>query len=230
MKTRQQINQELHAAGISLPGELVAAPYAVPAGYFESFAAAVLDRIRREDAASELQELSPLLAGLPKKMPFEVPQGYFAAPVIPVAGEPLEGLTRALPYSVPAGYFESLPEILLEQVAPKAKVVRMQPVRWMRFASAAVVAAALAVGGWLYTRPAQSVEANPQAWVEKRLTNVPDGDLEEFIQTTDPAAGGELAQRSKTEVRQLLNDVSDKEMEAFLDQVPTDDESLNVIN
>ncbi|TCJ14159.1 hypothetical protein EPD60_09130 [Flaviaesturariibacter flavus] len=229
MKTRQHIIQELSAAGISLPGNLVAPPYAVPAGYFESFAATVLARIRREAAAAELEELSPLLAGIPKKMPFAVPQGYFEAPVLPAEAELPANWTRELPYTVPAGYFESLPQALLDRVAPKARVVRMRPVRWMRIASAAVVAAAMAIGGWLYTRPAQSLEANPKAWVEKRLTGVPDGDLDAFIQTTEPAAGLELAQRPKTEVGQLLHDVSDTEMEAFLDQVPTD-ESLHGFN
>jgi hypothetical protein len=174
------------------------------------------------------------LAGLSRKMPFEVPQGYFEAP--PAIAEPelpalLAGIDRRPPYMGPAGYFEALPERLLKQAAPKAKVVAMRPVRWMRMAAAAVVATAMAIGGWLYTHPSGSLSADPQAWVQKRLNGVPDGALEEFIQTADPVHGTDLAQSApKAEVRQMLRDVSDNEMDAFLDQIPTDDESLNVIN
>jgi hypothetical protein len=235
MEKRQPIIRELAAAGIVLPDGPIAPPYAVPAGYFEAFAAAVLARICREEAAAELQEISPLLAGLSRKMPFEVPQGYFEA--APVAAAPelpalLADIDRRMPYAVPEGYFATLPELMLKASAPKAKVVAMRPVRWMRMAAAAVIATAMAVGVWFYTQPAASLSADPQAWVQKRLTGVPDGALEEFIETADPVHGAELAQsqRPKAEVRQLLNDVSDKEVDAFLEQVPTDDESLNMIN
>jgi hypothetical protein len=232
MEPRQNIIRELNEAGIALPGELVATPYAVPLGYFEAFADAVLARLRRDEAREELEAISPLLASLSRKMPFEVPQGYFEAAPLPVETSLLDGLSREMPYAVPAGYFESLPDALLRRVAPKAKVVAMRPVRWMRMAAAAVVATAMAIGSWLYTHPAPSLTANPQAWVQKRLNGVPDSALDKFIQTADPVHGNEVAQsqQPKNDVRQLLRDVSDNEMEAFLDQVPADDESLTAIN
>ncbi|RYZ17128.1 MAG: hypothetical protein EOO16_24670, partial [Chitinophagaceae bacterium] len=74
MEPRKNIALELQEGGLQLPAGLHVPPYAVPEGYFAVFAATVLARIRREEAAAELQELSPLLAGLPKSMPFAVPE------------------------------------------------------------------------------------------------------------------------------------------------------------
>lgn len=68
---------------------------AVPEGYFESFPATLLAKIRAMETPQEADEISHLLAGISKKMPFSVPQGYFEqftvqpvgyqAPVIPIA-------------------------------------------------------------------------------------------------------------------------------------------------
>ncbi|RYY99688.1 MAG: hypothetical protein EOO11_04115 [Chitinophagaceae bacterium] len=244
MTERRNIAQELQEAGSKLPADLTVLPYAVPAGFFEAFPGRLLARLHTEaapDPAAELESLSPLLAGLSRNMPFTVPEGYFgAAPAIPGVAE-LPALLathdRKLPYAVPDGYFESLPGALLEAVRPKARVVPMlQRTRWYRTAAAAVVAGLLAIGGWFYSGSGSStatdVATAPAAWVEKRLNSVPDGDLEAFIETADPAQGANLASSSprKAEVRSLLNDVSDTEMAAFLEQVPTDDEHLTMIN
>ncbi len=55
-------------------------PYVVPAGYFDHFAENLLQKIRMtelEDPHAELIALSPLLAGLDRKMPYRIPAGYF---------------------------------------------------------------------------------------------------------------------------------------------------------
>ena len=227
MESRKNIAWELQEAGLSLPVGLSGAPYAVPEGYFASLAATVLARIRREEAGAELRELSPLLAGMPKSMPFAVPEGYFATPLPSL----LDSLGRTVPYAVPAGYFESLPEVLLAQVAPRqeAKLVRMRP-RRVRMAAAAVLAGALAVGGWLYE--SRTPASNPDAVVQAGLKTVPDQALEEFLQTADPATASNVAQvsTSRNDVRSMLHDVSVKEMDAFLDQVPVEDDPLADLN
>lgn len=60
------------------------APYVLPGGYFEEFPAVLLNRIRFENtgvsdpgSALETAEISPLLASLRKKNPYQVPHGYF---------------------------------------------------------------------------------------------------------------------------------------------------------
>ncbi|GAA4321211.1 hypothetical protein [Flaviaesturariibacter amylovorans] len=244
MTERRHIAEELHGLGSTLPHGPTGIPYAVPEGFFDAFPGTLLARLHEvaatDDPKAELEGLSPLLAGLPKRMPFSVPEGFFGAtPALPGAPELpalLSAHDRRMPYTVPGGYFESLPETLLEAVRPKAKVVPLGRRPWYRTAAAAAVVGLLAIGGWFYsgsgTGTTPDVAANPEAWVEKRLNSVPDQALEEFIETADPVHGADLARNEprKAEVNSLLSDVSDQEMAAFLEQVPTDDEHLNAIN
>ncbi len=62
--------------------------YSVPAGYFENLAENLMRSIREgndqlhkesvgQTAKEEIESLSPLLSGLKKEMPYNVPQGYF---------------------------------------------------------------------------------------------------------------------------------------------------------
>ncbi|TCZ73109.1 hypothetical protein [Flaviaesturariibacter aridisoli] len=235
MEPRKNIALELQEGGLQLPAGLHVPPYAVPEGYFAAFAATVLARIHREEAAAELQELAPLLAGLPKSMPFAVPEGYFAAPAVPSL---LDSLDRKMPFSTPAGYFEGLPGLLLTRLrqgeavpatSQPARVVGMRP-RWVRMAAAAVLAGAIAVGGWLYE--SRTPAANPEAVVQAGLRTVPDGALDEFLQTADPASATDVAQSSSphSDVRQMLHDVSVSELDAFLEGVPGEDDPLADIN
>lgn len=242
MNSRKHIQEELQAlgSGLPLPGVPV---QQVPDGYFDRFAASVLARIRasEESATAELEALSPLLAGLSKQPPFHVPSGYFdglqaEAPAW-IAGDSLPAslaaLDRRMPNAVPAGYFEGLSDSVLSRVADSgAKVVPMRRA-WMRMAAAAVVAGLMAVGGFAYFGGNSSGTAAPTtAWVEKGLKNVSDESLDEFIETADAVHENEIAQTPvhKAEVRTMMKDVSDNEMDAFLAQVPTDDEELLIIN
>jgi hypothetical protein len=83
---------------LSLMGKLAGQQKpSVPEGYFESFPATMLSKIRAMESNSEsneVEEISPLLAGISRKMPYSVPRGYFEnfsihpvtyeAPVIPI--------------------------------------------------------------------------------------------------------------------------------------------------
>ncbi|RYY40058.1 MAG: hypothetical protein EOO08_06895 [Chitinophagaceae bacterium] len=228
MEPRKNIAQELQEAGVNLPAGLNARPYAVPAGYFALFAEAVLREIRRREASDELQQVSPLLAGLQRSMPYSVPPGYFGEAVVPSL---LDGLDRTMPFAVPAGYFEGLPQQLLsranavaepvEEAPVQARVLRMRP-RWMQVAAAAVVAGALAVGGWLYE--GNSGSSGPEVVMQSGLRTVSDQALEDFIQNTAPNASASTA-TAQGEVKAMLKDVPLSEMDAFLEQVPLDDVS-----
>ena len=87
-------------------------------GYFEAFSANILNVVKQPGAAyinevqKELQELSPVLAALPKENVF----------------------------TVPAGFFDSF-TVQKQQ----AKVVRMAPVRALRYAAAAMIAGIIAI-------------------------------------------------------------------------------------
>lgn len=243
MKTWSNIQDELKELNSSLPPEKVQEAFSVPQGYFEQFAASVLERIKLEeqDESQELENLSPLLASIPRKMPFSVPAGYFdsSASSLPAftgqeeLPEILASLKGSNPYSVPQGYFESLPDQVLSRVAqPRGRVVSMKT-RWMRVATAAMVGGIIAISGYFYfagkqqTTPAPDVN-NPQ-WVAQKLKNVENQELEEFIRSTDISAKTpESSQKpsANDEVKALLKDVSVQEMESFLNQLPVEEDPM----
>jgi hypothetical protein len=49
----------------------------VPDGYFDRLPNAILGKIKQQATETELDEIAPTLASIAKKMPYEVPQGYF---------------------------------------------------------------------------------------------------------------------------------------------------------
>jgi len=238
MNSRIPIINELKELNSNLPSESSPNPYAVPAGYFEGLADAVLAKIKGESAASEIAELSPFLAGLSRKMPYEVPAGFFGATDLSsiTKEEELPQILkelRTMPYHVPQGYFESFPEMMLARIAqPKAKVVSMK--RWMRIAAAAVIATVIAVSGYIYFTTPNDISVDNPEWMAKSLKDVDTKELQEFIQQTDVTIAQtpkpKLAPAKKLEVKSLLNDVSTEELESFLEDVPVEDEEMILLN
>lgn len=240
MNSRNDIQRELEQLNSSLPFDAKMPVFDLPTGYFENFASGVLATVKGEQAVTaseELASLSPLLAGLSKKNPFTLPENYFEqAPALPEAEDPLPAWmqqAKGMPFAVPQGYFDGLAAGVLQQVAPpqEAKVIPMFARKWVQYAAAAVVAGFLAFGGWMYTSSNGSNPSisQPQAWVEKKLNNVSTEELEDFIETAE-LAGTETARqtpKSKPEVRRLLQDVPDSELEDFLNQLPAGSENLN---
>jgi hypothetical protein len=142
-----------------------------------------------------------------------------------------------MPYTVPTGYFNGLAAQVAAKVAsPKAKVVPMYT-RFMRVAFAAALMGAVVLGGVLYFNGSGTGTGNgpdpvkqPGAWVAQKLKNIPDRDLEAFLKTTDTDINSkEVARKgSKVEVKQMLRDVSTKELDAFLNEVPVDNDVSNI--
>lgn len=245
MNSLDAIQQELTELRSSLPVTDKKQPvFTVPQGYFENFAASVLATIKSQpamSAADELNALSPMLAAISKKAPFSVPEAYFADSItsLPalVNDVVLPGVLnthpREMPYTVPAGYFDGLAtQVAAKAAKPNAKVFPLSA-RVMRIATAAVVAGAMAIGGFFYsTGKGNAIDPaeQPQAWVAQKLKNVPKSDIEAFLKTVDPGmANKELAQQgSKDEVRQLLRDVSTPELDAFLSELPSDTDFSNI--
>src|SRR6202012_4855431 len=99
--------------------------FSVPEGFFEGFAQRVLDRVKAGSGAAspvmaELQELSPVLARIARRMPYQLPEGYFEglSPILAVIRE-------QNPYVTPEGYFERLPA----QLAARAAVKKAAPAK-----------------------------------------------------------------------------------------------------
>ena len=244
MNSPNNINDELKDLNSSLSSRPEANPYVVPEGYFEGLAASVMAKIKggEQSAAEEINSLSPLLAGISRTMPYTVPSAYFQTTLdeLPflTSEDPQSAILalveRVTPYEVPLGYFANLPQQILDKVTePKAKVVSMAGRKWMRWAVAGVVTGIIGLSGIFYfSQKDKGLDASKP--IAQQLKNVSTKELEEFIKTADiTATNNETAQTSgkgHTEVRRLLNDVSDKDLESFLNQVPTEDEDLLVIN
>jgi hypothetical protein len=241
MNTRNTILEELKALDSGLANFPNSLPYSVPEGYFNSLAENILRRVKAQDllASDEIAELSPLLSGLSRKMPFEVPQDYFQNSMDDLAiigsedeeSAVLSLIEKEMPYKVPYGYFESLPESILNRVVPrKGKVVSMAKRGWMRVAAAAMVAGIITISGIFYFNRSKDIPVDNPQWVASKLKTVSDKELEEFVKTTDVNSTGVVTAKKSasktTQNKRLLQDISDKDLDAFLDQVPSDDEAL----
>jgi hypothetical protein len=234
MTDRNNIQAELTELNSSLPTGLHEPVFNLPIGYFENFAASVLAKIKTGSPEQEISELSPLLAGISKKLPFSVPENYFSSlePLIREDELPavLKYIGKEMPYEVPLDYFEQFAGQVKAALKP-AKLVSMGR-RWSQMAMAATVTGIMAVGGLIYfgnNKSAPSVES--PAWVTAKLNNVSDKGLDEFIIAADADTDHKLARNEvkSQEVKTMLSDVTVNEMDAFLDQLP-DDEELQSIN
>lgn len=244
MNNRTTIQNELEELNSPLSFEQPAETYSVPAGYFENFAASVLEKLQGENPVSvseELEGLSPVLAGISKEMPFAVPQGYFNS---------TEGLinwvkedepqffsgNKKMPYEIPTGYFENLSEAILKKANPReAKIIAISTSRkWMRFAVAAMVAGVITISSLLYFGKDKSIDpaSDSYSWVEKNLKNVPDSELDEFINTTyiSTSAIAKAKASDKVEVRKLLKDIPNSELDKFLEEVTVDTDDSSLFN
>ena len=246
MKNWNTIQIELTELNSSLAFSKLPEVYSVPEGYFENFAQSVLQKIEQNNvsASEELETLSPLLAGLSRQMPYTVPQGYFSEISSQIPGitseevlpEILVKVGKSMPYAVPADYFESLPSKILAKITPvkqSAKVISFGTPRWMRYAAAAMMAGVITISSIFFFRSKNTdPSVHSEEWVAKKLKNVSNQELEEFINTADisDAVLAQTPSKNKTEVRTLLNDVPDSELEKFLNDIPMTTEDQEAIN
>jgi len=234
MNHRIDILNELKDLNSSLPAQNTPHLYMVPDGYFEGLAATILAKIKEEDnlsVAEELSQISPLLAGLSRNMPYTVPQNYFEADDLSFITEEeklpgyLANLERSMPMEVPEAYFETLPQIILARVSEtKARVVSISK-RWMRIAAAATIAGVIALSGYVYFNSKNNISVDNPQWVAKKLKNVDTKELDAFIQMTDVTVANTKAPAvNAAELKTLLQDVSNEELEIFLEELSTEDE------
>jgi len=245
MNSRPTIQQELKDLSSFLPHDIEQPVFTVPDGYFENFAASVWNKLKSQPLQTphdELKELSEVLAAIPKNNPYTVPENYFSGFTPTVSGlvkedelpQVLQTISRKMPQTVPAGYFSGLADGVMAKISqPKAKVVSFNRPRLMRLAAAAVVTGIIAISSIAYfgnrnsgIDPTQA----PAEWVATKLQDVSTQALDEFLMTVD--AGQSLATNgsTKTDVHTLLKDVPVSELDAFLEQLPTANEELYLIN
>ncbi len=101
--------------------------FSVPEGYFEGFAQGLLDKIKAgvaepagmESVKEELARLSPVLSGLSRQTPYQLPEGYFEelSSLHPILAE-----LRDKPlYTVPEGYFAGMATDVLQKLTAKER-------------------------------------------------------------------------------------------------------------
>ncbi|HEY0751401.1 MAG TPA: hypothetical protein VGD26_09600, partial [Chitinophagaceae bacterium] len=115
MSSRHIILEELKSLNSGLLIKDLQEPvFSLPENYFESFADEVLKKIKSQEAQSvmdELKGLSPMLAGISRKLPYAVPENYFSdiSEEIPtlIGNEEIPAVLaeagKEMPYQVPQG-------------------------------------------------------------------------------------------------------------------------------
>jgi hypothetical protein len=249
MINQDNILNELRGLNSDLPPGNNLHPYSVPEGYFEGLAESILAKVTGQASAKdEIASLSPFLAGLSRTMPYSVPENYFSENMEGLEGLttdvesiPLTFASKQPPYEAPSGYFDTLAENVLARVKPQAKIIPLYRRGWMRAAVAAVVVGIMTFAGLNYFGGKQNngiasnnntvqqsttpEKLNPA--IAKELNTVSTEELDAFIKkvdAVDTVSKSSVVSHSTTKkdkLRSMLKDVSNDELDNFLNQVPT---------
>jgi len=214
------------------------------------------------NVSDELGYLSPLLSSVSKKMPYTVPAGFFTDQEerimqaikndrnelttdeeLKELSPLLSSLKKETPYSVPQGYFEKLDTVIpREKEKPAAKVVSITRQNWFRYAAAAVLIGVIAISGLVFVKNNGTTSNDPEAIVNKMMKKVSNDEIHNFVQMTEPVTpvadeqAPVIAQaeiKDKKEVQELIKDLSDKDIQSFVEDAQSvetednDDASMN---
>jgi hypothetical protein len=196
------------------------APYVIPAGYFEDFVDILMYRIRFEadgfgeinsvSAPEEIAEISPLLAGLKNKNPYQVPVGYF---------ENLTTYGRVTENDPPK--LTALPQSI------KSKKISI-PMRIVRYAAAACIVGMIGITTFNLTHHQILDPING-------LTTVSNQDMANYLDIDDvhwtPDNFSDLqtatVDLSDNDIHDLLGSVPDVELEQYSLLLPEQKPSVN---
>lgn len=158
----------------------------IPNGYFENLSSTILDKIKEQQkniVVDEPAQLPTLLQSVQNTNPFKVPPQYFEnlsaiildkikASQKDIAMEELEEgspLLRSVQhiniFDLPQGYFDTVSVDVLNAVkASPAKVVGMPKLRlFTKYAAAAIITGAMALGAYKYIDKPAAVNIEPVA-------------------------------------------------------------------
>ncbi|PSK89052.1 hypothetical protein B0I18_11364 [Taibaiella chishuiensis] len=166
-------------------------PYTLPENYFDQFESQLMARISEPvaNAQAEIDQLSPLLAGLRQQQVFEVPQDYFQAPV--AAPKPVRTVEH-----------------------PSVKSIK-----WARWAAAAAILIIFGLGAFQMFNPAiaepkqsfqQSLAQIPSDSIREWLsTNMDEEDINSL--------GNSVAGLDVISTSSVLKGFTDKEIEQYIE-------------
>jgi hypothetical protein len=183
-------------------------PYVMPAGYFDGFTEILMQRIRLEtglvsenSTGQEIAKISPLLAGLQKKNP----------------------------YNLPTGYFETWKAQIPESEKMPAKLIKMSMrSRVMRYAAVACIVALLGIAVFTISNHRKMTDpitdlANVS---DQDMANYLDSD---DIHWTPGISSAEIAlvAFNDNDIHDLLSSVPDDELEQYSALLPEDKGTVN---
>jgi hypothetical protein len=244
MNVNGNIREELAGISAIVAGIDPRNPYQIPEGYFDAFSFQILHLIQAEQQGSrpevssseELQSLSPVLASLTNKIPYQVPDTYFRG----LEQETLQGIRavdfvqdtinhpsvlsdaalKQMPYNVPQDYFAQLPLTVSNKVMRHAAPVMSGRIHWMRYAAAAALMGLIVLVSWFswqaITLPAPSAET---VQIDQHLKQLNDQEIEFYAKQWIPLASNDIAYDDETlsdqDMKDMLADFSDDELAQF---------------
>jgi hypothetical protein len=190
---------------IHLTGTYKSNVYSVPDNYFNNLAGNILNKIKTsaiDSVQQELEEIAPLLSKLPKTNVYAVPQNYFSE-LDPLAG---------------ANNNDINPSVKIISIGRNAR-------KWINYAVAACIAAVLFGGGYLYlfNRNSGGEAISPVANmdVEKEISILSDNEIANYLKDNTNTAVytsmGTEEEQQQIDMQNLLQNVSDEEIQQYLD-------------
>jgi hypothetical protein len=262
MKRNPEIGKELETISPAVANLSFRMPFYVPEGYFENFPHQLFDLIKNENVIeTEKEEKATFDSKSPILSPFSVPEGYFdglSANILSKIKETehesvsaelqrisprLADLERKVPFSLPENYFNDLD--IISAIVPSRKesgrIVSMGTrKRWINYAAAAVITAALAGSIYFFTlvtgnadQPTTAPVAQNDVPVKDSLEVSPEA-LSSFLSQTEGIVADEmiemesitgqkdLAILSITEntIQEILHDLPDQAIQEYMSEFP----------
>lgn len=240
MSLHENIAGELKEISALVAGLSNSNIYEVPSGYFDALPLRILSHINEaEDKGTkeELSRLSTLLSDISNSVPYEMPGSYFSelaedvvsgARAIDFVNQELEieaslvhQMGRKNVYTVPGGYFFKLPYTLLQKVkATDSKIPFFQRhKKALSFAAAAVFAGVMSVASWSYFHHSLSAVNTGIAGIER----IDAAEISSYLENNAPVSPSDsvitysVADLKTNEIKRLLADVSDEDLENYID-------------
>lgn len=219
METPKEILTELQEIAPHLGKEgIFRVPYKVPVGFFEGFAENLMNRLHVETAEfsesnagqqiaevsslQEILEISPLLAGLKNKNPYQVPVGFF---------EELKA---------------DIPKRETKLVAIKSKPAPVFTLKTVRYAVAACLVALLgtAIFNLTYHKTTDPIK-DLTTVSDQDIANYLDSD--DIHWTPGIYSSSASTDFSESDIHDLLSGVPDEELEQYSSSLPDDKRNVN---
>jgi hypothetical protein len=197
------------------------APFQVPEGYFDNLTGNVLSGVSAIDFVNdELENLSPLMTGLRDKMVYHTPEGYF---------DDLSDTILAR-LKTPA---KLAPVISMDAHSRTTVTRRLSTRKWFRVSAAAIATGLILTMGWLgLHRPASHPITNTDLMAS--LDKASDQEILNYLENQNiPLAEtmnnstAAAVEFNDADVKNILGNVSDDELNQYLDESGAKDPVTN---